>query len=134
MKDSLDKIIIKYFKEWSADRKLILNSSSLMGSEKDVTDYFGKMVQLDHSFNIIKSDNFMNKKLLLKDITISKFDSEDGRFEKRFKILMKLITPSITNRRRQTIICCSEANINLIKAQFNSKKLRYTLITNCKMI
>lgn len=129
MRDSFNKIIIKYFKEWNNGRKLILTSSSL--GNIDYSQYFKDKIGISEIV-IIKSENFINKKLLLEGVNIKKYDSEDGSFEKRFKILLKLITPSIANRKRQTIICCSDANINLIKAQFNSKRIKYALVANCK--
>ena len=121
----------KYFIEWNANRKLILSSTSIVGNDRNVANYFKDKFGLDFSFQVIKSNNFMNKKQLLKDLIINKYDSEDGGFEKRFKILLKLFAPSLIDRKRQTIISCSEANINLIKAQFNSKRIKYALIANC---
>jgi hypothetical protein len=131
MKDGLSNIIRKYFIEWNPNRKLILSSTSIVGNDKNVANYFKDKFGLDLSFKVIKSNNFMSKGQLIKDLTINKYDSEDGNFDKRFKILLKLFTPSLMNRKRQTIISCSEANINLIKSQFNSKRIKYALIANC---
>ena len=78
----------------------------------------------------VKSTNFLNKNFHLTDIKIYKHFSEDGLFDKRFKILYKLLNTSIVDKKNLTIICCSEANINLIKSNLNSKKIKHLIISN----
>jgi hypothetical protein len=128
-------------------RKLILSSSSL-----HVKNIFGETInkeisreientksllfQIDESIpgnlQIIQSQNFLNKEFHLTNIKIVKHFTEDGTFAKKFKLLLKLLKDSFSNKSYQTIICCNDSSLDLIKSQFINKKIEAAIIDDCK--
>jgi hypothetical protein len=138
------------FKEQNKLRKLILTSSSLqVGNifnqvliDKDVRretentrSYLnGINTSIVEGLEIIQSDNFMNKDQHFSGINISLHFFEDGRFDKKFRHMFRLLKDSLTDKTKFTIICCSESSSKLIHSQFTIKRLNFAIIDDCKIL
>jgi hypothetical protein len=70
----------------------------------------------------------MNKEYHLEGVKVVKHDVEDGKFEKKYKRLHKLLMDSFSNKSYQTIICCSEANLDLLNSKFLDEKIDFAII------
>jgi hypothetical protein len=83
------------------------------------------------NLQIIQSQNFLNRDFYFKDIKIKNHYVDNGKFEKKYKILLELLNDSLKDKSYQTIICSNETNLSLLNSQFFSRKIDFAIIDDC---